>query len=111
MKKDSDPDLTVFALWTDRLVGDARWRWDAAGLVDERVRHYWDSENVAGTWLARNVPGADAGVWDSYFLFGPDAVWRDAPSPLLGSGSTVLAEGENLNRELSTTRHSAGIDD
>jgi hypothetical protein len=33
--------LRVYAMWVNKQVGDARSRWDAAGLTDRRVVHLW----------------------------------------------------------------------
>ena len=38
--------LRVYAIWVNKLFGDARNRWDAAGLTDPRVVHLWDAEDV-----------------------------------------------------------------
>jgi hypothetical protein len=91
-----DAKLKVYAIWVNKLFGDARDRWDAAGLTDERVTHLWDGDDVSGGWLANNVDAYGSGDWDTYLLFGPDATWDDQPGPLLGSGSPVDAELDRL---------------
>jgi len=91
--------LRVYALWTNKLFGDNRSRWDAAGLTDPRATHLWDGKDVAGDWLANNVAGYQGGDWDTYLLFGPDATWPAAtgpPSPLRSSGSPVDASADSL---------------
>lgn len=40
--------LRVYAIWVNKSFGDARNRWDAAGLTDARVVHLWDEPNVSG---------------------------------------------------------------
>ena len=95
--------LRVYALWTNKLFGDARNRWDAAGLTDPRVTHLWDGTDVAGDWLAGHVAGYQGGDWDTYLLFGPDATWREAsvpPSPLRSSGSPVDANADTLRQAI-----------
>ena len=80
--------LRVYAIWTNKLFGDARNRWDADGLTDPRVVHLWDAD-VAGDWLVGHVSGYQGGDWDTYLLFGPDATWTSQPEPLRSSGSPV----------------------
>ncbi len=86
--------LKVIAIWTEKIPFDSRRRWNAAGLADRRVEHLWDEQNIAGEWLAKNAEAASD--WDFYMLFGPEAQWEDKPSPLLGSGASVLGEKEQL---------------
>ena len=93
--------LRVYAIWVSKVFGDARHRWDAAGLTDPRVVHLWDEPNVSGEWLATNVQGHQGSDWDTYLLFGPDATWTSQPTPLRSSGSSVASEIDQLNRALS----------
>jgi hypothetical protein len=88
--------LKVYAIWANKLFGDARGRWDAAGLTDHRVTHLWDGPDASGGWLAGNVEGFAGSDWDTYLLFGPEAAWEDKPGPLLGSGGPVDAELDRL---------------
>jgi hypothetical protein len=81
--------LRVYAIWTNKLFGDARNRWDAAGLTDPRVVHLWDAADVSGAWLVDHVRGYQGGDWDSYLLYGPDATWTSQPAPLRSSGGPV----------------------
>jgi hypothetical protein len=81
--------LRVYAIWTDKLFGDARNRWDAAGLTDPRVVHLWDAADVSGDWLVDHVRGYQGGDWDSYLLYGPGATWTSQPAPLRSSGGPV----------------------
>jgi hypothetical protein len=92
--------LRVYAIWTNKLFGDARRRWDAAGLTDSRVVHLWDGEDVSGGWLADHVDGYQGGDWDTYLLFGPDATWASQPRPLRSSGSPVADQIDVLSRAL-----------
>jgi hypothetical protein len=90
--------LRVYAIWVNKLFGDARNRWDAAGLTDPRVMHLWDEKDVSGEWLAANIDGYQGSDWDSYLLFGPDATWTSQPAPLRSSGSSVAAQIDQLSQ-------------
>ncbi len=94
--------LRVYAIWTSKLFGDARGRWDAAGLTDRRVVHLWDGGDQSGDWLAGNVGGYQGGDWDTYLLFGPDATWAAAPGPLLGWGGPVDDHISDLQRAVAS---------
>jgi hypothetical protein len=93
--------LRVYAIWVNKLFGDARRRWDAAGLTDPRVVHLWDGNDVSGDWLAANVDGYQGSDWDTYLLFGPDATWTSQPTPLRSSGGSVAAQVDQLSQALS----------
>jgi len=92
--------LRVYAIWANKLFGDARNRWDAAGMTDRRVTHLWDGDDLTGGWLAGNVEGYVGSDWDTYLLFGPDATWDGQPGPLLGSGSPVDVEIDRLEQAI-----------
>jgi hypothetical protein len=93
--------LKVYAIWANKLFGDARNRWDAAGLTDRRVTHLWDGPDTSGGWLAGNVDGYDGSDWDIYLLFGPDATWQAQPEPLLSGGGPVDTEIETLKQAIA----------
>jgi hypothetical protein len=93
--------LRVYAIWVNKQVGDARSRWDAAGLTDPRVIHLWDAKDVSGAWLAGNVPGYQGSDWDTYLLFGPEATWTSQPSPLRSSGAPVFDRIQDLSQTLT----------
>jgi hypothetical protein len=93
--------LRVYAIWVNKLFGDGRNRWDAAGLTDPRAVHLWDEDDVSGGWLVDNVPGDQGGDWDTYLLFGPDATWTSQPTSLRSSGSPVDHQIDDLRRALS----------
>ena len=101
LKAHPQAHLRVYAIWVNKLFGDARNRWDAAGLIDPRVVHLWDGKDVSGDWLANNVAGFQGSDWDTYLLFGPDATWTSRPTPLRSSGSPVDDQIEELSRALS----------
>ena len=101
LKSHPQAHLRVYAIWVNKQFGDARNRWDAAGLTDPRVVHLWDDKDVSGDWLANNVTGFQGSDWDTYLLFGPDATWTSQPAPLRSSGSSVAAEIDQLSQALS----------
>ena len=81
------------------LATDARGEIDTGLVADARARQYWDAERTIGTWLAgRDLGGLGYSgiVWDAYFLFGPDATWKDEPGPLVDSGAPVVSGGARL---------------
>jgi hypothetical protein len=93
--------LRVYAIWVNKQVGDARSRWDAAGLTDPRVVHLWDAKDVSGAWLVGNVQGYQGSDWDTYLLFGPEATWTSHPTPLRSSGAPVFDRIEQLSQALN----------
>jgi hypothetical protein len=93
--------LRVYAIWVNKLFGDARNRWDAAGLTDPRVVHLWDAKDVSGDWMVGNVAGYQGGDWDTYLLFGPDATWTSQPGPLASSGGPVDHQIQDLSRAIA----------
>jgi len=93
--------LRVYTIWTSKVFGDARRRWDAAGLTDPRVVHLWDGDDVSGDWLAGHVTGSQGSDWDTYLLFGPEATWTSQPTPLRASGSPVDDQIDALSHALS----------
>jgi hypothetical protein len=93
--------LRVYAIWTNKLFGDARNRWDAAGLTDPRVVHLWDANDASGDWLVDHVRGYQGGDWDTYLLFGPDATWTSQPTPLRSSGGPVDDQIDTLRQAVS----------
>jgi hypothetical protein len=93
--------LRVYAIWVNKQVGDARSRWDAAGLTDPRVVHLWDAKDVSCAWLVGPVPGYQGSDWDSYLLFGPEATWTSHPTPLRGSGAPVFDQIQELSQAIT----------
>jgi|tagenome__1003787_1003787.scaffolds.fasta_scaffold19228001_1 hypothetical protein len=75
--------------------GDARTAWSSAALTDSRVTQFWDEQRVAGKTLLTQLPSVldrrapntmppvDEALWDAFFLYAPEAQWRDAiPAPV-----------------------------
>ncbi len=84
------------------LWSDAREMWNGTTMPDSRVMHFWDGERKVGVWFAEHVDGYEGIAWDTYYLYGPDAVWDAAPSPLAGSGSTIYSERATLEMQVGT---------
>ncbi len=82
------------------LWSDTRNRWNGTNMSDTRVTHFWDGERKVGQWFAEQVDGYEGVAWDSYYLYGSEAIWDTVPSPLVGSGSTIYAERVTLERQV-----------
>ncbi len=79
----SDRRLKAYFVWLPVLAKDNRdWAIERTKeLSDSRVRHFWDGEKLTGQ-IWRRVLGLEAPLsWDTYFLYGHKAHWRDAPTP------------------------------
>lgn len=92
--------------------GDSRAKWPATALTDGRVRHLWDEARALGllylakvpTILDRRAPEtlpptADA-MWDTFFLYAPEAAWQDPLPVPLAWGYPILATREHLASRL-----------
>ena len=77
-----DADLAVFSV--------------THAIVDWRVTHFWDNEQILNNDLARAFELGEGLVWDVYFLFGPNAAWDDGPPRALGTGAPVIAHMATL---------------
>jgi hypothetical protein len=105
LEKHPTAGLQVYVVWFSMIATDARaaWRWTGNVMSDSRVVHFWDDQKVVGRWFAQQETPAqiDAGiVWDTYFLYGPEAEWVAKPEPLISSGATVLDEYDTLDKNL-----------
>ncbi len=94
----------MYAVWFDMLVADSRDQWDANLMPDARVTHLWDQHRRVGCWYGKNQPPKlhfGPIVWDTYYLYGPDARWDEVPEPLIGSGYTILAARQSLANQIA----------
>lgn len=80
----------MYAVWVKMLKEDARGSIDPALLDDPRVTHFWDGRRVLGRWFAETEDRLAEVIWDSFFVYGPEARWRAMPLPLLGAGFPVV---------------------
>lgn len=105
-----DANLRVYAVWFDMYPGDARSKWPASLLTDERVTHLWDEGKLVGRWYGERATTMrsrlSAGsawngqiLWDSYLLYAGDAQWTDAPTNLIQWGRTIVAGREALQQD------------
>ena len=77
--------------------GDQRTSWDANLMPDQRVVHLWDAKRKMPAWFAQNIEGGGDFVWDTYYLYGPDAKWDKSPAPLISSGGTIISQKDELS--------------
>jgi hypothetical protein len=99
LDQEQSKDLRIYAVWLNQRATDARDEIDDSILADPRVTQYWDGEGITGTYFAETDLGGlgfSGFVYDVYYVFGPDAAWRDEPAPLAASGGPVVSEGEEL---------------
>ena len=95
--------MRFYVVWLNQRPTDARDTIDASTLADPRVTQWWDGEAVIGTWLADvdlGRLGYSGIVYDTYYVFGPDAAWADVPGPIAGAGVPVISYGEELLAEI-----------
>jgi hypothetical protein len=101
LKEYSSEPLSVYAVWLQMLPSITSDKWDATIMPDARVKHFWDGELDVARWFAKQVDGYEGVSWDMYYLYGPDAVWKAIPAPLVGSGGTIYREREVLMTQVS----------
>jgi hypothetical protein len=84
-------------VWVKRWAYDTRAEIDGAGMVDSRVTHLWDTDNVVDQGFLDRF-GVDFGGldYDFFLLFDRNATWGDtAPRPV-SSGATVISDSDRL---------------
>jgi hypothetical protein len=91
----------VYVVWFNMLFGDARDRWDAGGVIDPRVRHFWDEQKVVGNWFSANVLHRQGTTWDFYAVYGPEATWDSEPPHALSQGGTIITRREQLQTAIA----------
>ena len=71
-------------------------------LPDSRVIHFWDGAAKTSGWFAKKVERIDAKAWwDAYYLYGEDAGWENALSPLVSSGATIIGRSAELEEAIT----------
>ena len=83
------------------LFGDSRDRWDGDGLVDPRVRHFWDEHKLVGNWYSASVLHHAGTTWDFYAVYGPDATWSSEPPRAISQGATIISHRDQLQAALA----------
>ena len=93
-------DIRVYAVWFNVLFSDDRSEWSDSLLTDPRVTELWDDAQAVSRMFADREELNDEVfgpiAWDMFFLFGPEAVWDDVPSPVVSSGRTVIGKSRHL---------------
>lgn len=98
-----DARFKVYAVWFQVLRGDSKAAWRPSLLDDSRVERFWDAWQESGQWYARQVPLPDKSPlqWDSWFLYGPDAVWpADGAPQEIAWGRTIIDTARRLQEQL-----------
>jgi hypothetical protein len=101
LKEYPSEQLSVYAVWLQMLPSISSEKWDPTIMPDARVKHFWDGDLEVARWFAKQVDGYEGVSWDIYYLYGPDAVWKTVPAPLMSSGGTIYRERETLMTEVS----------
>jgi polyisoprenoid-binding protein YceI len=125
LRQNPNLDLAVYAIWfttvPENLLGPGiDPRWDEGTLKDPRVVHFWDPQRLASSWLAehqtyegpqhsalaRTVGGLIWGsaIWDTYFLYGPQAEWGDDLSGLMSSAYPIAHHWGDIRHALGVER-------
>ena len=102
LEAEPEAELAVYAVWVP-FNGGTR---DAAALSqrvlpDPRVIQFWDEPALTSDWFAERVEDSLAPAWDVYYLYGPDALWTDVPSPLVSSGATIIGRSSELKTAIT----------
>lgn len=129
LQQNPDLDLEVYAIWfptvpEDLLSGDINPRWDPETLTDPRAAHFWDPQRAVSSWLAehqeyegpqrsalaRTVGGLIWGraIWDTYFLYGPQAQWGETLSGLMTAAYPIAHHWDDIRQALGVARQPVG---
>jgi len=87
-------------------MGAGRDAWPSELLTDKRVTHYWDEQDIVGTWFAKQ--GKNIGLeardgiflWDAFLLFSKDSSWEEYPNDLQSGSSPVFGSTKLLQESL-----------
>jgi hypothetical protein len=106
LEKYKDADLKLYVVWLPMIPGDARDRWNAEILRDDRAIHYWNESKSTGKWFADNVTECEPlgpVAWDVIYAFGPDETWEGdtlsavfCPTPVYAHSRELAANAEKL---------------
>jgi hypothetical protein len=84
-------------VWVKRWATDSRSEIDGAGLVDPRVTHLWDADDLVGQGFLERF-GVDFGGldYDFFLLFGRNITWGPTPPRPVSMGATVIGDSDRL---------------
>ncbi len=84
-------------IWVKRWAADTPAEIDGAGLVDPRVTHLWDADNLVGQGFLERF-GVDFGGldYDFFLLFDRNATWDPTPPRPVSTGATVIGDSDRL---------------
>jgi len=99
LEKYPDAPISVYAVWVPQL-GASRGDVDVGLFDDERVRSYWDPQELAGLAIADDVEAFEFTPWDAYTLYGPDARWEDGPPEPIDWAMPVVSETDRLSQSV-----------
>ena len=98
--------MAVYTIWFRGYRGGSREAWPQELLTDKRVTHYWDDQDIIGTWFAnqgKNI-GFEARdgifLWDAFLLFSRDSIWEEYPDNLNTGYSPVMSSIKLLQESL-----------
>jgi hypothetical protein len=94
------PTLRVYVVWLPMVWSDTRQAWESSVLADPRVLHLWDEKRITGQWFAEHIGGYRGISRDIYYVYGPEARWDLAPSPLMSQGRPIYHQGGALRTSL-----------
>ena len=81
LKKDTSSKIAVYVVWSPQLGAQEKHVASATSLVpDRRARHYWDGHELVGR-AYQPLLGLPAPAWDTWMLFGREAMWRGDTPP------------------------------
>ncbi len=106
LTKNPDIDVAVYTIWFRGYRGGSREAWPKELLTDKRVTHYWDEQDIVGTWFAKQ--GENIGLaardgiflWDAFLLFSRDSIWEEYPNDLQTGSSPVMSSIKLLQESL-----------
>ena len=106
LAKNNSANLRVYVVWFSMIPSDSRsaWNWTGGIFEDSRVTHFWDEKKKVGRFFAGKDPETDDPdvVWDTFYLYGPEAQWLEKPEPLLVTGATVIDEFDKLKNGVAS---------
>ncbi len=77
-----------------------------SGIQEDSPTLVWSTCGIhrivcLGDWFVAHEPDDQAGDWDAYLLFGPQATWTSQPPPLISSGGSVIDTKDQLAQSIA----------